>query len=54
MKSFKYLGSKILTTGIKKEVIETIKILGTFYQLLRDILWKQEIPKKGKIFIFKS
>jgi hypothetical protein len=34
--------------------IAELKNAGKFYQLVRDILWKCQMPKKGKMCLFKS
>jgi hypothetical protein len=48
VESFKYLGSKtVANETVKEDITEGIKNSGKFYQLLRDILWKCEMSKKG-------
>jgi hypothetical protein len=48
------LGSKIVTNGsVKEEITERLKMQKKSYQLVREILWKWEMPKKGKICVFK-
>jgi hypothetical protein len=38
---------------VQKEIAERTKTSGKYYQLVKDIIWKWEMPK-GKIFLLKS
>jgi hypothetical protein len=44
-----------VTNGsVKEENTKRITNSENVYHLVMDILWKQEMPKKGKICLFKS
>jgi hypothetical protein len=40
--------------SVKEETAERITNTGKFYQLVRGILWKWEVPKKQKTCLLKS
>jgi hypothetical protein len=49
------IGSKAVTNeSVKEEITQRIKNAGILYHAMMDMLWKWEIPKKGKICLFKS
>jgi hypothetical protein len=55
VEGLKYFRIKTVTNrGIKEEITERIKNVGNYYQFVRVIFWKWKVPKKGKIWLFKS
>jgi hypothetical protein len=53
--SFKDMGSKIVTNGsVKRRNYRKNKYVEKFYQLVKDIIWKFQMPKKRKICPFKK
>jgi hypothetical protein len=41
-----------LNGSVKEDITERIKNAGKCYQLVRGILWKQEMHKKGKTYVY--
>jgi hypothetical protein len=49
VENFMYLRSKVVTNGnVTEQITKRIKKAWNLYQLVRDMLWKWEIPK-GKV-----